>query len=34
MALTVTANDTEKFKPRPTITSRYLALISVSIFNA
>ena len=24
MALNATANDTEKFKPRPTITSRYL----------
>jgi len=34
MALTATANDTEKFKPRPTITSRYLGLISVSIFDA
>ncbi|WP_419212546.1 DUF6851 domain-containing protein [Maribacter sp. X9] len=34
MALTATANDTEKFKPRPTITSRYLALIFVSVFDA
>lgn len=34
MALTATANDTEKFKPRPTITSRYLGLIFVSIFDA
>lgn len=34
MALTATANDTERFKPRPTITSRYLGLIFVSIFDA
>ncbi|MEO9892193.1 vanadium-dependent haloperoxidase [Aurantibacter sp.] len=34
MALTATANDTEKFKPRPTITSRFLGLIFVSIFDA
>ena len=34
MALTATANDTEKFKPRPTITSRYLGLIFVSVFDA
>lgn len=34
MALTATANDTEKFAPRPTITSRYLGLIFVSIFDA
>lgn len=34
MALTATANDTEKFKPRPTITSRYLGLIFISIFDA
>lgn len=34
LALTATANDTEKFKPRPTITSRYLALIFVSVFDA
>lgn len=34
MALTATANDTERFKPRPTITSRYLALIFVSVFDA
>ena len=34
MAIDATANDTEKFKPRPTITSRYLALIFVSIFDA
>ncbi len=34
MALTATANDTERFKPRPTVTSRYLGLIFVSIFDA
>jgi len=34
MALTATANDTEKYKPRPTITSRYLALIFVAVFDA
>jgi hypothetical protein len=34
LALDATANDTEWFKPRPTITSRYLGLIFVSIFDA
>ncbi|MBD98759.1 MAG: haloperoxidase [Verrucomicrobia bacterium] len=34
MALTATAYDTERFKPRPTITSRYLGLISVAMFDA
>ncbi|MFP2994372.1 vanadium-dependent haloperoxidase [Spongiivirga sp. MCCC 1A20706] len=34
MALTATANDTERFQPRPTITSRYLGLIFVAIFDA
>ena len=34
MALTATANDTELFKPRPTITSRFLGLIFVSVFDA
>ena len=34
MALTATANDTEKFKPRPTITSRYLGLIFTAVFDA
>lgn len=34
MALTATANDTERFSPRLTVTSRYLALIFVSIFDA
>lgn len=34
MALNATANDTERFRPRPTITSRYLGLIFISIFDA
>ena len=34
IALEATANDTERFAPRPTITSRYLALIFVAIFDA
>ena len=34
MALVAQANDTEKFKPRPTVTSRYLGLIFVSVFDA
>ena len=34
MALIATANDTERFTPRPTITSRYLGLLFVSIFDA
>ena len=34
MALTATANDTDRFTPRPTITSRYLGLIFVAIFDA
>jgi hypothetical protein len=34
MALEATAHDTEHFKPRPTITSRYLGLIFVAIFDA
>jgi hypothetical protein len=34
MVLIATANDTEKFKPRPTITSRYIGLIFVAIFDA
>lgn len=34
IALQATANDTELFKPRPTVTSRYLGLIFVSIFDA
>ena len=34
MALEATANDTERFKPRPTITSRYLGLIFTAVFDA
>ncbi|MBO0320827.1 vanadium-dependent haloperoxidase [Muricauda sp. CAU 1633] len=34
IAITATANDTEMFKPRPTITSRFLGLIFVSVFDA
>lgn len=34
MALTATALDTERFKPRPTITSRYLGLVFTAIFDA
>ena len=34
MALHATALDTDRFKPRPTITSRYLGLIFVAIFDA
>jgi len=34
VALMATANDTEKFNPRPTITSRYLGLVFTSIFDA
>ena len=34
LALDATALDTERFKPRPTVTSRYLALIFVSMFDA
>src|SRR5688572_16665713 len=34
LSLTATANDTERFRPRPTITSRMLALVFVSIFDA
>lgn len=34
IALEATARDTEKFKPRPTITSRYLGLIFISVFDA
>lgn len=34
LAIEAQANDTEKFKPRPTVTSRYLALISVAVFDA
>ncbi|GHA25670.1 hypothetical protein GCM10007103_03650 [Salinimicrobium marinum] len=34
MVLIATANDTEKFNPRPTVTSRFLGLIFTSIFDA
>ncbi|WP_445386018.1 vanadium-dependent haloperoxidase [Robiginitalea sp. IMCC44478] len=34
MALEATALDTERFKPRPTITSRYLGLIFTAVFDA
>ncbi|UXP31234.1 vanadium-dependent haloperoxidase [Reichenbachiella agarivorans] len=34
IALEATANDTDMFKPRPTITSRFLGLIFTSIFDA
>ena len=34
LALKATANDTEKFAPRPTITSRYLGLIFTAVFDA
>ncbi len=34
IALTATANDTERFTPRPTVTSRYLGLIFVAVFDA
>jgi PAP2 superfamily len=34
IALEATANDTEKFRPRPTVTSRYLGLIFTAIFDA
>ena len=34
IALEGTANDTDKFRPRPTITSRFLGLIFTSMFDA
>jgi len=34
VALDATANDTERFNPRPTITSRYLGLIFTAVFDA
>ena len=34
VALEATARDTERFRPRPTITSRYLGLIFTSVFDA
>ena len=34
IALQATARDTERMKPRPTVTSRYLALIFTAMFDA
>lgn len=34
ISLELTANDTERFRPRPTITSRMLALVWTSVFDA
>lgn len=34
VALIATANDTDKFRPRPTVTSRMLALVFTSVFDA
>ena len=34
MAIQATAWDTDRFKPRPTITSRYLGLIQTAVFDA
>ncbi len=34
MALEATARDTERFTPRPTVTSRYLGLFFVAVFDA
>jgi hypothetical protein len=34
LSLDATAKDTDRFRPRPTITSRYLALIMTSMFDA
>lgn len=34
VAMKCTANDTERFRPRPTVTSRYLGLIWTAIFDA
>lgn len=34
IAMACTANDTEKFKPRPTVTSRFLGLIWTAVFDA
>lgn len=34
VALEVTANNTEHFKPRPTVTSRFLGLIWTAVFDA
>jgi hypothetical protein len=34
VAMECTADDTERFKPRPTVTSRYLGLIWTAVFDA
>src|SRR5258707_10480988 len=34
ISLECTANDTENFRPRPTVTSRMLGLVWISIFDA
>jgi hypothetical protein len=34
VALNCTADDTEKFSPRPTVTSRFLGLIWTAVFDA
>ena len=34
IALDLTAKDTDRFKPRPTVTSRYLGLIFTAVFDA
>lgn len=34
LALIATANDTERFRPRPTVTSRFLGLIFTAVFDA
>lgn len=34
ISLECTANDTERFRPRPTVTSRMLALVWISVFDA
>ena len=34
IALEATANDTERYAPRPPITSRYLGLVFIAVFDA
>src|ERR1041384_1067725 len=34
VALEATADDTERFRPRPTVTSRFLGLIWTAVFDA
>ncbi len=34
LALVATGHDTERFKPRPTVTSRYLGLVMVTMYDA